>query len=363
MSFFENGNILDDLVDEVLKNQDFFETVGIRDDDCEKFNESVDDLDKITYVPELYLEAINTNSTKEKTDSVVTTTIKNTADTTKSAVDIASNITNIQGTSYKATYDLVAKSLNLITRVIGFFSRVINRIPVGLDKLVTKLGNIPTDIKSAIRGDIPLYLTVEDVNTMDNYILPEIKKFIDNANSITDGPVWKTVGNSFSTSGIKGLSTAVFGQTDIKRINEMKKSFDKLSKITFSKTTVVINPENIDVYFGNKSCIKSYTLKNEYKEFSYYEAIKNISEKLTAYKSDIVKLSEALTNKYNESQVEKTLNELSSGTRTKIVECVRMSSRIISIIGSFTNSVIQDQKTITDGLNTIDKKLSKKNKK
>ena len=357
-------NYVDDILDlkvlEVEESFDVFNSLNINKESFKRFCEDVNFLDAIIIKPDLYLEAVETNA---GAGTFMKDVVTNTKDTTKSTGKIINDFTSIKSGTIKGSFDLVSNCLKLIANIVGFFSKMIGKIPIGLNKIVQGVINIPDNVRVLIKGDIKLYITADDLVTFNNVIYPEIQNFISAGISISSGSVWTSVmqgikdRDSSNPNNRRSYKDIIFGPNDMKNISFMEKSYNKLSNITFTKTIVKMNSANVDIYFGNKKCIKfidKYGKTNVPQ--SYLNALQNTVASLNAYKDSIKKLQDQLNVKYESSELERTLVECNAKTREKILSSIKMCSKVISIVGNFTKSLIEDQQTYNKALARLRKK-------
>lgn len=342
------------------ENYDVFDILRINKSDFNDFCESINMLDEIIIKPDLYLEAVSSNN---GAGTFIKDTIKNTKDTTRTTGKIVNDFTSIKTGNIKGSFDLVASCLNLIAKIVGFFSKLISKIPMGLTKIVDGITNIPENIRVKIKGDIKLYITANDLVSFNNIIFPQISNFINTGITISSGSVWTSIMQGFkdrdsaNPNNRRSYKDIIFGPNDMKHITKMEKIYNKLMNITFTKSIVEMNPNNIEIYFGNKKCIKfidKYGRLNEPQ--SYFDALNNIVKTLNDYKGNIEELQKKLNGKYSQSELEQTLVDCNEKTREKIVSSITMCSKVISIIGNFTKCIFEDQKTYNKALEKLVKK-------
>ena len=103
-------------------------------------------------------------------------TKKNTIDTTKDVVNAYGNIVNANANLIKASWDIVMRSFNLMTRAIGFIINKVSNIPRFILKVADRAADLPNEIRRKISGDITLYITAKDIETIYNQKKQELKK-------------------------------------------------------------------------------------------------------------------------------------------------------------------------------------------
>lgn len=352
-------NVLD-LEVEQFESFDIFNILAFSKSEFKEFCESINMLDEIIVKPDLYLEAV---STSNGTGTFVKNVITNTKDTTKTTGSIIGDFTSIKSGTMKGSFDLVSSCLQLIANIVGFFSKIIGKIPMGLNKIVRGINDIPENIRVKIKGDIKLYITADDLVVFNNTIFPQIRNFINAGLSITDGAVWTSImqgikdRDSSNPENRRSYKDIIFGPNDMKHISSMEKTYNNLSNIKFEKTIVEMNPSNVEIYFGNKQCIKfidKYGEVNQPK--SYFAALQELVKTLDDYKSQIQTLQDQLNAKHSSSEINRTLVDCNEKTRDKIISSITMCSKVISIIGNFTKCLLEDQKTFNKALEKLVKK-------
>ena len=328
----------------------------------ERFDIFVDDLNHLyEYVTEdeFILEAMQDRkkSIVQKITSV-NGPLKATRDTTNDVKQVYGDLTDAGGTFIKSIWDFTMKAISLAVKVLRYIITNISKIPNGIIDLAKTFASIPSEIRRKIRGDIYLYITVEDLTNLHKVIIPQIDKFVSNAYELSRGTVWGTFFHRRAISE-KGIGKIIFTENDMKYYGNMKSTYDRLKMIDFSKTLVKISDERvINIYFGNEKSIKYKNADRGMVEQSYYDALAevfNIFREQEGYMKDI---ATDFDQKLDLSKMNQNFQKSDESTRKNIIEAITMNAKIINIIGNLTQCTIKDMNTLRD----VAKKLLKATK-
>lgn len=320
--------------------------------DSLEFAEYCQNLDMINILTdtELYLnEAMDQNSVNNKTLSKIVT---NTAKTTKDLANIYGLTTDAGGAGIKSIWDLVMKLISLAAKALKFIVGKIILVPKLIVQIIDIIQTIPTNVKNKIRGNIQLYITIEDVEIlMNQFILNHIITFMNYAQQLS-------VGESWTTFFHRGQGSSASNKTDMKLISDMNKEFKIFSKLTFHKTTVDMNDSTVvEGYFGKGKIVYKDMHGNQHNE-TYYGTLKELMEIVSSNKSFLDKIYSAIGNKINTTQLNQSFGSLNSIQRNSIINSMGMVSMATQILGNLVRYVITDMNTIKKSTEQIMKRQS-----
>lgn len=334
------------VVDEVIAS-----TLG---KDFKEFCESIDQLETLVN-PEMYLEAV-----EDATPNLRRTfkgVHKNTMDTTRDIYHAYGNVVDGNAKLIKSTWDLVMRSIQLITRIIGFILGKISAIPKGILKAAETIANIPETVLNKIKGNIQLYITADDLENLYNQtLIHRIDTFISTANSLSQGELWGT----FLSRQAKVVGGKVYAsQNDIKACKQLEKIYEHIKYLEFTPTNIEMKDIKArNMYFGNSKSVKFTDLKGVKFQGTYYEALIKLTKDIESRREDLKKVHEALGQKYNQTQLNQTFGKLSRGDQYRITDTIRMMSKVVSIVGNITKYIMIDMQTITKSTDKMLKKNS-----
>lgn len=321
-----------------------------------EFKEYCDNLDELGSIidPEFYLEAVEHKMTGIKRQASKIT--KNTVDATKKAGSVYNDVTDIGGSLLKGGFDVVTASISLIVKIIKFFTDKIVKIPQMIVRLIEKIGQIPSDIKNKIKGNITLYITINDIQDLyAQSLMTHLLRFMNYAKFLSNGEMWGTFFNTRKQQvGLFEVSL-----NDKKILKEMEKIYSYVSKLGFSKTVIDMSDNrNVNAYFGNSKSVKFIDHKHQRIECTYYEALQKLVKDLSEKKDEIEAIRITLGNKIAVTQANQQFVKAGASFQKSIMNSVQMVSKVIEIIGNIVRYTLIDIKTID---NTTDKILAKRN--
>ena len=229
--------------------------------DTIQFKEYCENLDELGSIidPEFYLEAVEHKKTGIKRELGKVT--KNTIDTTRKMGSIYNDITDAGGGLIKGGVDVLGASIRLIVKIIKFFTDKIIKIPKMIVKVIDKIGQIPSDIKNKIKGNIKLYITINDIQDLyGQSLMNQLKTFISYASALSQGELWGTFFNPRKVSN--GLLN--INMNDKKNIKDMQKIYNYIANLNFTES--IINMSSMDVvnaYFGDSKSVKFIDHNNQ----------------------------------------------------------------------------------------------------
>lgn len=332
------------LVDNIIAST-FIETTA--------FAEFCNDLDqlKIFTDTEFYLESVEHKNTGIKRSA--SNIINNTAKTTKDVGSIYGNVTNAGGSIMKGGWDVFAASLKLITKIISFLASKVSKIPKMVANLIDKIGEIPADIRNKIRGNIKLYITINDIQDLySQSLMNQLMTFITLSKTMSEGELWGTFFNKRSSNGIINV-----GINDVKISKEMKKIYNYISRLEFKPSVIEMKDSSVvDAYFGNSKSVKFIDNKERI-ECTYYEAISKLIKDIQNKRDELEAIRIKISDKIATTHANQQYVQMGANAQRHITESVQMVAKLIEILGNMVRYIAIDIKTIED---TTNKLLSKK---
>jgi hypothetical protein len=263
--------------------------------------------------------------------------LQNTVKTTKDTVGVYDDATDAGGSIMNGTFQLMVNSLALVTKILKFVLVNISKIPLALADAIKYLTQLPEKTIAKVRGDIQLYVTVDDLSLLKNKIMGNLGDFIVLATSFTETGDYKT------GSIIPFIRIA----NDFKTYDAMNKIYKKIANVKFEKSTIRMNNKQvIDTYLSPKS--------------EYYKALADVLKFLTDKKPELEKLATASSNKFDANQIKGVVSNLSPENQLKAKNATQMVSKVISIIGNLIKYITTDISTINKTIATLIKSNKKK---
>lgn len=320
------------------------------------YNEFCESLDELGMLldDEMYVEEVNDPKVKGKKER--SRIIKNTVDTTKDVAEIYNDVTSANGNIIKATWDLVIKCVKICTSVISWMVNKLAMIPKFILNVINKAEQIPDDIRAKIRGDIRIYITVEDIKVLyNNSLLAYLEQFFSQLGILVKGDMW---GTFFRRRGDNGVEPGnLFSNNDLKTIKNMRSVYNNISRITFKPTTITMNSQKmIDLYFGKGKNITYTDLKGNTFSGTYLEALRQLSVTLQAKQTILKSLQKDLGDKFDRTTSNSEFGNLHPRDQKQIMESMQMISKVLTITGNLSRYIMEDVKTINTATNTLIKK-------
>ena len=325
-------NIIDNILADTLFGSD-------------SFNEFCNDIDMLESLINntLYTEVVGN---KEKTfKNTVKDIVGNTNKTIEKTGNVYHNVTDAGGAIYRGEFNIIMSAVTLISKIAVFFANKIGTVASLISKTIDNIGDIPQSIRNKIRGNITLYITVNDIDDLyNNALLAKLETFTKYMERLTKGDTWTTL---FSKRGKMLDKLNNMNDNDIGLCKEMKKEFNYFSKLRFDKTVIDMSiKDNVSIYIGADKCIKFNDLKGKSHYTSYYDALDLLVKELTRYSQIINSLREDLGEKFNKSQCNQQFSKLNTHSQHIITETIQMISKFISIIANMVRYIIIDMQTV-----------------
>lgn len=319
----------------------------------DEFCETLDELMKLSD-DELYIEAVD--DPRVKSGKGAKKIVRRTIETTKDVAGAYGDITDANGNLLKATWDLVMKTVKLCIKAISWILNKISLIPKFILSVMNKIGRVPDSVRAKVRGDIRLYITVDDIGMLYNKgLLVYLEQFFSQLGLLTKGDMWGTV---FRRRGNKGSThSPLMGKNDVKIINTMTGIYHNISRISFTPTLIKMNDQRtIDMYFGTGKNISYKDLKGREYSCNYLEALNQLIAVVQSKQEILKSLQQDLTTKFDRTRENQEFGELHPSDQKRIMDAMRMVSNVITTMGNISRYVMEDVKTINTATETLIKK-------
>lgn len=317
-------SVLDEFMDRAKFKQDCYELRQL-----EEMCTVSDELQE--YFDEYYLsEALQDNSHNFK--KTMSSSLSRTKKTTSGLFRAYDKYTTAKGDSMYNSFQLFNKLLNLIIRVLSFIWKCLAVIPSAINKLLDMISRIPGDILTKIRGDIQLYITVDDINLLYKVsFIRKLKSFLGDAKNFTRGEYWK-----------KG-----FFKGDEALARKLLAQYAELREIKFTKSTILMKDENsVKTYVSGAKVVQYSDIKGKTYTGSYLEALGQLTTDLSTERADLQEIEKNLKDKDWKSINSSSYSELSIEARSMINDGMNSVSGVISLIGNLLKYVTADIDTI-----------------
>lgn len=285
--------------------------------------------------------------------------VQNTKSTTRDVEFAYNGITDAKGAYYKLQWDATFSVINLAVKAITWLLKKISNIPKMIIAIIDRIAKIPSDIKTKIKGDIQLYITINDIEQLYNYsLLNRLDTFISIVAALSNGELW-TAFFKDNPNPIKKVGAAF--NNDMKRCKELKAIYNKIENIKFEKTIIDLSKkENVDIYFNAANAINFTDLHGNKHNTSYYKSLEQLIKDISGRKKELEKVQQDFSKKYSKSQVNQDFANLTVTQQAAIEEAIREISVVVRIVGDIVKYIMTDINTIDKSVNTILKKNLKK---
>ena len=293
--------------------------------------------------------------------------LHNTADTTKQVSSAYGKITDSSGNLLKTSFDLVMKLLNVGVKGLTFVLDKLTLVPKTLLGIIHKSQAINSTIRSKIRGNLSLYIQVEDLKWLyDHDLVHKIQEFFRISGNLVKGEAWKNLMDPNAEEDIGSK----FTKADIINCGKMIKIYEDIKSIQFQPVIVNMNSETTrNLYFGTDK----FEIGKEGKSYTYLEGLQLIMDDLNALKEPMNLLLKDLTKKVDQSKssnIERINNTKStrgksweklSGSKVLLINrTIQSTAKMSTLISSLVAYVMKDIKTIKDAMDTINKQAQSK---
>lgn len=320
------------------------------DTTSQSFKEFCDDLDELDKINDenFYIEAVQDNNVDLRHG--LKAIRRNTRNTTLDVGAAYGNIVSGNAKLIKSVWDLTMRAINLSTRVIGFILRKLSLIPRVILDVGNKVADLPEDIRNKIRGNIQLYITVNDIQNLYNkQLLVKIDKFISLARRLSEGEVWGTAFKKRKTEGIIKMK-----ENDMAICRQMDEIYEQIKLLEFKPSTVEMKDQkSVEMYFGNKAVVAFKDLHAKSHNSTYYEALIQLMKDISEQKDTLEKIHGDIGAKYTQSQLNSSFSQLNFNAQNRVASTIQMMSKIVSVIGNIIRYITIDMKTLETATDTL----------
>lgn len=314
------------------------------------------DMDSIDPV---YLEASHVQgSIARNAASTIKNTVKNTYRTTAGIADSYDKITTAGGNMITSGWNVVDAVIKMIVRLTSFIMKYLSKIPDMVAKVLRFITDLPSDIYNKIKGNIKLYITVDDISLLyRERLMTKLNGFLSTAQKLAQGNSWNYVKGTKIVKGIK----KIFTPTDDQVCKQIMAYYREIGKVTFDQTTIdMSNRGNVVTYLAAKKEITFYDDRGEEFTGNYFQCINKLAKDLMNRQQEIKATYDMLTAKYNSSQASLNYAELDKKEQEQIVSTMNAIASMIGVVGNIVKYVMSDMNTIYKNLNGIRAKGLKK---
>lgn len=333
------------VVDEVM-------ALAVGTDEFREFCDNLDMLDAL-YADDPFTEAVKDPSVeRKKTGGKI---LKNTVKTTKDVASVYGSVTDAGGAILKTAWDIFFGALKLIIKIIAFVLNKIAIISKAIASVASKVAAIPGDIRNKIRGNIKLYITYDDVETLYNQsLLRNLDEFIVLAEQLSTGSTWSTFFNRRKIRDDDGNGHEfTINANDVGICKKMRGLYSHVKSIEFEETVVEMSKDEVrKIYFSGEKSLTFTDLRGNQHQGTYYDALSQLLTDLQKRSKGLGAIQKLLGQKYDESMMNKQFVSLPKPAQNLITETIQMVSKIVNIVGNIIKYVTQD-------LNTIQKSAEK----
>ena len=335
-------NLCDNIIDEIFGKKEFLE-----------FSYALNFLDEYGS-PKTFLEKVEDEEfgMRKKMSRIA----KNTKDTTRETIKVYGQLTDAGGGLVKTGWDLMMKCITLGTKTIWFIIKTITKIPKALLDIINKIEQIPSDIVNKIKGNIKLYITVDDLEMLyNNSLLRRLDDYIEVITALTKGEMWGTFFNKIQRRNDTGKPFSFrINQNDMKLCRKAEALYNTIENIKFSQSVIEMNnQEVIQTYFGNdKRVISFIDLKGKQHQGTYYETLIQLMKDIESRKSSLELIQTDFGKKYDDNQRAQEFAKLGVMAQNRVVTTMQQISKVLSIIGNII-------KYVTTDINTMDTTIKK----
>lgn len=327
-----------------------------------EFCESLSLLQIMTSTVEYMSEAIDGANSKNGVGRQVEKIASNTVQTTKDVATLWGITTDAGGAGIKSIWDLAFKLISIAAKALAWIAKKLIMIPNMISSAIDMVTKIPKEVKSRIRGDIRLNITVEDVQSIiDTMCLLHMKNFLMYATQLSKGEMWSTLFHKENSSIAESILNKLFKDesNDIKTIARMKKEYKYFNNLRINPTVVNMNDQNtVECYFGQGTINFTDIHGHPYKE-TYYMSLKRILNWISEDQNNLNELYIELGTKLQKSQQNATFGKLNSVQQKQVLNVLQMMSDVVKIIGNIMKAVISDMDTIKKTTSQIINRQSK----
>lgn len=327
-------------------------TIG-SDTTSKEFLEFCSDLDELGVITdhELYFEKVEDKQLNLR--NTLKAVNRNTKSTTVDVGAAYGNIVDGNSKLIKSVWDLTMRAINLSTRIIGFILGKLAHIPKAILIIGNKVGDIPSDIRNKIRGNIKLYITVNDIQNLYNkQLFKKVDTFMSLAVTLSQGETWGTFFNKRKSNGVLKMK-----ENDMKTCRAMDKLYEEIKLLEFQPSTIEMqHKDTVNMYFGDAKSVKFVDLHGATHDSTYYEALTILMKDIEGMQGSLKKIQSDIGSKYSETQMNSSFSKLDFNAQNRISSTIQMMAKIINVIGNIVRYVKIDMKSIESATETLLKK-------
>lgn len=339
-------------MDTTLELDIFNESFDIWDQEFKEFYNNTKQLDRVVD-QEFYIEAMVDNNKSFVSKMMPKKPLENTVKTTKDIKKAYTNVTDGGATFIQSVWNLTMKSIQLVSKILRYILINMSRIPKAIIKTFQTISRIPSDVRNVIKGNITLYITVNDINDLHNKLIPMIDDFLFAAEDMSKGKMWGTFFNR-RPIGDGTITKYVLTENDIGYFKKMRSIYNKLKLINFDQTLIKLENQSIvDIYFGEAKSIKYKNSDGKNIESNYYDALVAIFDIFKEQNDFLKNLEQDMGVKMNKTQMNQSFAKLGESAQKTISETMTMLYKIINIMANLIKYVMIDIKTINNSANKI----------
>lgn len=295
---------------------------------------------------------VDSDVEKQKNKSQI---VRNTIDTTKSVGRAYGDITDFEGGLIKTSFDLVMKVVHLGTKTLAYVGKAISVIPKSLLSLIDKIGAIPSDVKNKIKGNIKLYITVNDLDMLYNKsMVKKLDDFLVTLQLLTKGEMWGTMFHR----EVKADKTV--GENDMKICARLNSIYKTIENVQFTQTVINMSDERtVGIYFGPDKVINFTDLRGQRHNSTYYEALIQLMDDLNLRKDVLNKLQTDFGAKFSRAEGNQSYAKLSGRDQKQLAITMQQIGKVVTIVGNIVKYVSADIKTMNSAIDSIEKGMNK----
>ena len=278
------------------------------------------------------------------------------------------DLTDGQAWLYNEEFNLLRKITKLIGAIGNFLYKIIGWIPRAIIGVINGIGAIPNTVRKLISGNISLYVTIEDIETVyAQGVIGRIDDICAYAQTLSKGEMW----SSFLSRMVKGAvnivshinpkrNDAKIPANERQVATKLVNTYRELSNINFSQTTINLkNPTIKEIYFGtggdgNGKEIKFRGIKILDKHVTTYpEALQILANSIVERQNKLKEVSKMLDIKWDETHANGSWGDLPPLYQTTISRSYKAMAGTIDIVAKIMKYISTDIRTYNKTLDNI----------
>lgn len=334
----------------------------VNSDEFHEFCETLDQLAELAFSVDPFTEKVT--DPQKTVGEKIGQAAANTAHGVGSAVGTYNKVTDAGGSMIKGFLDLAMQCINMAASAASFIMKRVGDLPRMVSGLITKSGQITSEMRNKIRGNIQVYISAEDIQMLYNQsLMRRIASFVLKANALSQGTTWGTFfhRNEVKLQSPDGTvkSDDVTAINDSKLMGELRTLRNQLGGLKLEPTVIEMkSPVTVAMYFGGTDdppiIFKDLNGK-EHKCF-YVQALQQLSSDLKDQSKLLEKIYQDIQNKRDNATGKSDFVNLSGKRQAEIADALNSVSTVIRIIGNFVRYCMADINTVNDALEAIIKK-------